>query len=316
MPVSVTDSDLHAAIAELLVHFDVYRAYPGDPASDQRIDAAFTRARSNTPELATALAVLEPLLRREVPAAEAFAVRFEQTTGPVMAKGVEDTAFYRYLRLTALNEVGGDPGHFGMTCRGLARQLRSAGKLTGRGHDHAVDPRHQALRGCPRAAARPRGASRRVDGRGRRWRRRARLRRRRRRVPVLADLRRRVADRRRTVQAYVEKATREAKRAPSWTDPDDSYDQRWPRTSTACSATTADGRCRRVRRAAARARLVEPLAQKLVQLTMPGVPDVYQGHELPDLSLVDPDNRRPVDYDGRRRRLAELDAAGAAGRRR
>jgi (1->4)-alpha-D-glucan 1-alpha-D-glucosylmutase len=109
--------------------------------------------------------------------------------------------------------------------------------------------------------------------------------------------------------AYAEKASREAKDRTSWLDPDPAYDaavDRWVRAVLADEEFVAD-------LAAFVAPLVvhgwtASLAQKLVQLTMPGVPDVYQGTELVDLSLVDPDNRRPVDHDDRRARLARLDS--------
>jgi (1->4)-alpha-D-glucan 1-alpha-D-glucosylmutase len=312
VPAGLSDADLYAAIAELLVCFDVYRAYPGNQASAERIDAAFARARANAADLAAAFTAIEPLLRHEVPAAEPFAVRFEQTTGPVMAKGVEDTAFYRYLRLTALNEVGGDPGHVGMTvadwhahCARLASEWPLA-MTTLSTHDtkrsEDVRARLLVLAEIPdewaaavarwRTAAPSDAPDANTDYLF--WQSLVGA------HPITAD----------RLKAYLAKATREAKQHTSWTDPDNSYDQRlasyvdsvladealmadvddWVRTHV-----QAPGRC-------------NSLAQKMLQLTMPGVPDVYQGQELPDFSLVDPDNRRPVDYDLRRDRLAALDA--------
>src|SRR5205085_10282203 len=98
------------------VSFDVYRAYPGDPASEQSVTAAADRARRLAPGAAAGVEWVAGLLRHGArsPAEAAFVARFGQTTGPVMAKGVEDTAFYRWHRLVALNEVGGDPSYLGV----------------------------------------------------------------------------------------------------------------------------------------------------------------------------------------------------------
>jgi (1->4)-alpha-D-glucan 1-alpha-D-glucosylmutase len=300
------------AIRELLVAFDVYRAYAGDPPSDERIGHAMDVVRSRRPDLRDQVGWLVTLLRREVAGAHPFATRFEQTTGPVMAKGVEDTAFYRYLRLTALNEVGGDPGHVGMTvadwhahCARLASEWPLA-MTTLSTHDtkrsEDVRARLLVLAEIPdewdaavarwQTAAPSDAPDANTDYLF--WQSLVGA------HPITAD----------RLKAYLAKATREAKQHTSWTDPDNSYDQRlasyvdsvladealmadvddWVRTHV-----QAPGRC-------------NSLAQKMLQLTMPGVPDVYQGQELPDFSLVDPDNRRPVDYDLRRDRLAALDA--------
>jgi (1->4)-alpha-D-glucan 1-alpha-D-glucosylmutase len=316
VPASVGDDDLEAAIGELLVCFDVYRAYPGDEASAQRIDAAVARARAHTPHLGPALTALAPLLHRRVEAAEPFAVRFEQTTGPVMAKGVEDTAFYRYLRLAALNEVGGEPGHVGMSeddwhahCDRLAggwplSMTTLSTHDTKRSED--VRARLLVLAEIPaewsaavarwRAAAEPDPPDANTEYLF--WQSLAGA------HPISAE----------RLKAYLAKATREAKRHTSWTDPDDGYEQR---LATYVDGVLADEKLMSDVDGWVRSRLLDAgasnsLAQKLLQLTMPGVPDVYQGQELPDFSLVDPDNRRPVDYADRRRRLAGLEAAQMA----
>ena len=316
VPAELDDGRLYAAIAELLVCFDVYRAYPGHPASAERIDAAFARARANAPHLTAALSTLEPLLRRDAEAGHAFAVRFEQTTGPVMAKGVEDTAFYRYLRLTALNEVGGDPGHVGMTvadwhanCERLANEWPlSMTTLSTHDTKRSEDVRARLLV----LAEIPDEWSAAVS----RWRSAA---------PSdapdantdylfwqsLVGAHPITAER---LKDYLAKATREAKRHTSWTDPDDSYDRRL--ASYVDSILSDDALMADVDEWV-RTHLLEPgssnsLAQKLIQLTMPGIPDVYQGQELPDFSLVDPDNRRPVDYDVRREGLNAVDGGETA----
>ncbi|HET6816114.1 MAG TPA: malto-oligosyltrehalose synthase [Mycobacteriales bacterium] len=312
VPTTSSDADLYAAIAELLVCFDVYRAYPGDRASVERLDAALSRARAGRADLGRTFDVLEPLLRRQVAAAEPFAVRFEQTTGPVMAKGVEDTAFYRHLRLTALNEVGGDPGTFGTSvgdwhahCRRLTQDWpRSMTTLSTHDTKRSEDVRARLLV----LAEIPDEWSSAVA----RWRSTVRA-----TAPdanteylfwqSLVGAHPISADR---MKAYLAKATREAKRHTSWTDPDETYDAT---VATYVDTVLSDEALMADVDAWVRTHLLDPgssnsLAQKLLQLTMPGVPDIYQGQELPDFSLVDPDNRRPVDYDKRRAALAGLDA--------
>ncbi|HET7530753.1 MAG TPA: malto-oligosyltrehalose synthase [Mycobacteriales bacterium] len=316
LPPELTDDDLAAAVGELLVAFDVYRAYPGDPASERRIDDAVARAARRAPRLAAAVEALRPLLHRASESAAPFAVRFEQTTGPVMAKGIEDTAFYRYLRLTALNEVGGDPGRVGLAveawhehCRRLARD-RPAAMTTLSTHDtkRSEDVRARLLV----LAEIPGEWTAAVE----RWR-----------VdapveppdpsteylfwqslvgtmspsgePISAD----------RLLSYLVKASREAKQHTSWTDPDEAYEERLATyvrgvlDDEQVMTDVATWSATHLRSAAD----ANVLGQKLVQLTMPGVPDVYQGQELSDLSLVDPDNRRAVDYDRRRSRLAALE---------
>ena len=235
----------------------------------------------------------------------------QQLSGATMAKGVEDTAYYRYARFVALNEVGGDPAEFGIPVADFHAAAGRPGSsdqpqsMTG-----AVDPRHQARRGRPRPARRagrdpgPVGELRRAVPRPRRP------------VPNRAfgyflaqTLVGAGPIERDRMHAYAEKAMREASDGTTWTAPDEAFE----------AAVHAAGRPR-VRRPARCARpgttldrrwsprpgWSNALGQKLVQLTMPGVPDVYQGTELWEDSLVDPDNRRPVDFAARRR---------AAGRR-
>src|SRR4051812_896219 len=319
VPPTVTDDDLHGAVSELLVWFDVYRAYPDDPPSAKRIDAAVARAAVAAPHLDTSLKLLHSLLHREHPAATPFAVRFEQTTGPVMAKGVEDTAFYRYFRLAALNEVGGDPGHFSTSvdewhafCTRLASDWpRSLTTLSTHDTKRSEDVRARllALAEMPdewaAAVARWRAAAQ-SDAPDANteylfWQTLVGA------HPISAD----------RVEAYLVKATREAKRHTSWTDPDERYERR---LATYIRAVLGDGDLMAEIDDWVRTRLMVPgesnsLAQKLLQLTMPGIPDVYQGQELPDFSLVDPDNRRPVDYELRRRLLAAFDPGDTAAAR-
>ncbi len=316
-----TRRGLREALVEVLAAFDVYRAYlppegPADDAARARVEHAAAGARAVRPERADEIDLVARLALAEgpdSPAAREFVTRFQQTCGPAMAKGVEDTAFYRYLRLSALNEVGGDPGVFGLSGEafheacGAQQRDWPVSMTTLSTHDtkrsEDVRARLVLLSQCPGEWA---------DLVGRL-------------APVLARHRGEAGPDRATEQlvlqtvvgawplsadravAYVEKATREAKASTSWVDPEPDFDEQ---TAAFVRGLLADDDA--VREVVQFVeRLDGPwrqtvLAQKLVQLTMPGVADVYQGTELPDLSLVDPDNRRPVDYDVRRSGLAAL----------
>lgn len=219
-----------------------------------------------------------------------FVRRWQQTTPPVMAKGVEDTAFYRYGRLLALNDVGGDPGRFGISVEdfheGNDDRARSwpLAMTTLQTHDTKrsadVRARLAALTWIPDewvalAEAVLPSAPDRDEG----W---FFL-----QTVVAAPL---SADR---LRAYVEKALRERKLSSTWAEPDLEHERRvadWVAGLLRQEAVIAfSGRL---------AAVAEPivLGQKLLQLTSPGVPDVYQGDEDEFVALVDPDNRRPVDW--------------------
>jgi (1->4)-alpha-D-glucan 1-alpha-D-glucosylmutase len=299
------DADqVREALAELLAAFPVYRSYL--PDGREHLDATVTAVRDHRPDLVAAVDALHPVLAQ---AGTEAATRFEQTSGPVMAKGVEDSAYYRWARFAALNEVGGDPAHFGRTVEDFHAAQR---------HRLAVKPRSMTTLSTH-------DTKRSEDVRAR--------------LAVLAELptewagavrgwlaRHPLADRplahlvwqnlvgawplsRDRAHAYVEKAAREAGTSTTWTDPDEAFEEQLHALVDAAyddPATTAEIDAL-VERIAPPGRS-NSLAQKLLQLTLPGVPDVYQGTELWDLSLVDPDNRRPVDYEMRRRLLAALDA--------
>jgi (1->4)-alpha-D-glucan 1-alpha-D-glucosylmutase len=314
------------ALVEVLAGFGVYRAYlsPTGPADEQarhHVDAAVAKARSVLPRRTAEIELVKRLVLAEGPDgadAQEFVTRFQQTCGPVMAKGVEDTAFYRYLRLSALNEVGGDPGRFGLPLQefheACAVQQRDwpLSMTTLSTHDtkrsEDVRARLVLLAQCPTewgdavtrwhaAAAQHRGPAgpdaateqliwQTLVGA---W-------------PLSAD----------RAVAYVEKATREAKAHTSWVDPVPAFDeavQAFVRAVLADDALVAELEAFVARLTPAWQ--VTALAQKAVQLTMPGVADTYQGTELWDLSLVDPDNRRPVDFAQRLQLLRGLDAAPA-----
>ncbi|RZS89476.1 maltooligosyl trehalose synthase [Motilibacter rhizosphaerae] len=319
-----TRRGLREAIVELLVAFPVYRAYvvPGEEppaASVELVDEAVGVARAHLPEEghATLELVRELVLGRlgRGPRRDEFVVRFQQTCGPVMAKGVEDTAFYRWHALVSLNEVGGDPARVGVSpaewhewCGRLTADWpRSMTTLsthdTKRSEDvrarlavlselpgdwagevaqwRALAAKHRSDAGWPDAATEYLIWQTLVGA----W-------------PLPAD----------RLTAYLEKATREAKVHTTWTEPQEDYDtgvREFAEKVLQDSEITAA--------VSAFVERVHPhfrsnvLAQKLLQLTMPGVPDVYQGTEVVDLSLVDPDNRRPVDYALRRELLAAVD---------
>jgi (1->4)-alpha-D-glucan 1-alpha-D-glucosylmutase len=323
-----TRLDLSRAMREILSGLDVYRTYvragtsepsPGDVA---RVEEAVGRAMAGKPELDPALfEFLRDLLLTRVggPRETDFALRFQQLSGPVMAKGVEDTTFYQFNRLVSLNEVGGNPGRFGTSVEEfheanarIARDwpgtlLASSTHDTKRSED--VRARISLLAEIPEAWA---AAANRWAEMNERHKREG--------MPdrnaeyllyqVLVGAHPLGADR---AVAFMEKASREAKVHTSWIDPRPEYDEALAAFVQAIledPAFTAD-------LDAFVAPLVAPgrtnsLAQTLLKLTSPGVPDVYQGTEVWDLSLVDPDNRRPVDYEARRRLLARVRDAPAA----
>jgi (1->4)-alpha-D-glucan 1-alpha-D-glucosylmutase len=298
-------------IADALAALPVYRTYvdpaagPGSISTDDRAMIA----ASGAPE------ALQRALLLEDEGHEDFVVKFQQTSPPVTAKGVEDTAFYRYVRLLALNEVGHEPDRFSLSVtdfhdRNLQRAERTPhGLLATQTHDTKRSGDARARIGVLASIA--------DEWRERvlRWR------------EINADLRPDgipdgteeltiyqtlvgvwpiEQDR---LELFLEKAMREAKRNTTWADPDEAHESRVKAFATALlthrpflddfepfvARVTEEGR-----RSA--------LAQTLLKLTVPGVPDVYNGDELESLSLVDPDNRRPVDW-ARRREL--LDAVQA-----
>jgi (1->4)-alpha-D-glucan 1-alpha-D-glucosylmutase len=248
---------------------------------------------------------LRRILFLQQPHHEEFVVRFQQTTGPVMAKGVEDTAFYRYFRLAALNEVGGSPDRFGLGVEEFhAANARRAERfplnlLTTFTHDTKRSPdvrsRIVALTWLADEWAERVRAWREATG-------------------GLPDAREELLVYQTLVGAwpiehermdlYLEKALREGKVSSNWLEPNLEHEESVKEFARR-AAETID-LCF-VERVAALGRRIS-LGQLLLKLTAPGVPDVYQGDELEALALVDPDNRRPVDWDARRHALAELRA--------
>jgi len=293
-----------AAVAELLCSFPVYRSYL--PEARAVAERAFADARQSRPDLATVLdSIAEELLAN--PDGE-LAIRVQQTSGMVMAKGVEDTAFYRFNRFVALNEVGGAPDRFGVTPAEFhaAAAARDAGwpatMTTLSTHDtkRSEDVRARLAvlsEVAPQFAARMRV-----------WSRRRGL-----PEPTLDLLAWQTLVGAWPIEPgrlrdYLRKASKEAKLRTTWSDPDPQFDaavESWP------EAVVTDEPLRRdvaaFVLAIQGAGWSNSLGQKLVQLAGPGVPDVYQGTELWDNSLVDPDNRRPVDFPSRRSLLRRID---------
>ncbi len=247
---------------------------------------------------------LRRLLFLQEPRNEDFVVRFQQVTGPVMAKGVEDTAFYRYFRLAALNEVGGNPGRFGMSVDAFhkANEQRAARfplhLLTTYTHDTKRSPdvrsRIAALTWLPEEWAERLGVWH--DQLGGLTDAREEL-------LVYQTLVGALPIERERLDGYLEKALREGKVNTNWLTPNEEHERAVQEFAwRAAELIAGDPFLERVRELGRRL----SLAQLLLKLTSPGVPDVYRGDELEDLSLVDPDNRRAVDWGVRRAALHAL----------
>ncbi|MCO1655968.1 malto-oligosyltrehalose synthase [Pseudonocardia humida] len=308
---------VRAAVLELLCGFPVYRSYL--PEGRRALETAVTVARTHRPDLADVLADIRAEMLAE-PGGE-LATRVQQTSGMVMAKGVEDTTFYRWNRFVALNEVGGDPSRFGM----------------GPAEFHAALAGREASWASTMTTLSTHDTKRSEDVRAR--------------LAVLAEIPAEWGERLRRwshahplpdrsldllawqnllgawpisqerFTGYLAKASKEAKLVTSHVEAVPEVDEaisRWYGEVLADEALVAEVE-------AFVARISAPgwsnsLGQKLLQLAGPGVPDVYQGTELFEYSLVDPDNRRPIDWAKRRELLArldegwvpEIDAEGAA----
>jgi (1->4)-alpha-D-glucan 1-alpha-D-glucosylmutase len=322
-----TRGETRQALQEMLTFFPVYRSYVhrDRPVSDsdrqavaQAVSAAQEGGKGADPQFLQFIGDVL-LLRwrgeREVEFAQAFA----QVSAPTMAKGIEDTAFYRYNRLVSLNEVGGDPGVFGRPLEDFHRFCQNAAArwpesmITLATHDTKRGPdvraRINLLSEIPGAwesavtewlrVTDDHGTEEWPDYNARYllfqtvvgvW------------PPDVGRL-----------AAYMDKAAKEAKVYTSWSDPSADYDYALRRFVEGC---LGDERFRdlvegflREQQIVERGRILS-LAQTALLLTCPGVPDIYQGTEVWDDSLVDPDNRRPVDFERMRKLLESLDIAG------
>jgi len=342
-----TLNGLRTALAEVVACFPVYRGYfAGERLASQdrrHLERAVALAKRRSP--AADISVFDfvyAVLSGDLASAKdeaygrqvrACAMKFQQYTAPVMAKGMEDTAFYRYHRLVSLNDVGSDPGRFGITpaafhaiCHARTERWPHS-LLAGSTHDSKraedVRARIDVLSEIPSAWKLSlnrwrrinRGRKRLVDG-----------------LPApsandeyllyqtlfgtwplgeadklddetLAGYRERIA-------GYLRKAVREAKEHSSWINVNEEYEAALAGFVEALLAPGENNlfladfvpAARRL----ATFGLLNSLAQTLIRLTSPGVPDIYQGCELWQFNLVDPDNRRPIDYELRRRLLAEV----------
>ncbi|MFK4804852.1 malto-oligosyltrehalose synthase [Microbacterium sp. ZW CA_36] len=298
------DAATEDALVELLARFPVYRSYL--PAGREHLDEAAAAARAHRPDLAATLdAVLPALADPRHPAA----LRFQQTSGMVMAKGVEDTAFYRATRLGTLTEVGADPSVFALSVDGF--HAAQAARHAAWPHSMTTLSTHDTKRG--------------EDVRAR--------------LAVLSEIPERWGEvleeltdaasaghgpfdallwqaivgawpaSRERLHAYAEKAAREAGEATSWLEPDAGFERRLhAAVDAAFDDPAVAARLESFVSEIEGAGWSNALSAKLLQLTGPGVPDVYQGSELWEQSLVDPDNRRAVDFDERRRLLSRIDA--------
>jgi (1->4)-alpha-D-glucan 1-alpha-D-glucosylmutase len=314
--------DVQAALAEVIACFPVYRTYiqPDTgfiPVRDRVvIQEALRAARHRQTGIASgAWRLIEDILllaRTGKPEAE-FVRRFQQLTGPVMAKGGEDTAFYCFNRLISLNEVGGNPGKFGTLpeafhafCLRIQSEwpktmLASATHDTKRGEDTRLRINLLSEIPAPWIAATRRWS--RMNAHFHQsgfpdagteyffyqslvgaW-------------PIGCE---------RLVPAMM-KAAREAKRFTSWTDPDPVFEEALRAfIENVLENTDFTADLSAFLKPLARPAMVTSLSQTLIKCTAPGVPDIYQGTELWDRNLMDPDNRRPVDFELRRRLLAEI----------
>ena len=346
MTADLTRALLQRAIKQVVANFPVYRTYldlAGTPADADRRDItwAMTRARRSDPDVhPSAFDFLQNTLMAESEqpptqelshtAALRFAMKVQQFSGPVMAKGVEDTAFYRYNRFVALNEVGGAPERFGLA----PALLHKANAARAQNWPHAMlaTATHDTKRGEDNRARL--AVLSEMPGEWRRqvetWTRVLRARR--------GDVERKAPPDRddeymlyqmfvgswpvdmlddpsaeqkeaygARIQGAIEKCLREAKRRSSWAAPDAEYEQATQAFAIAAlrSDTFLSNFLPFVRRVA-RLGIENSLVQTVGKLTTPGVPDIYQGSELWDLSLVDPDNRRSVDYAHRESGMIEL----------
>ncbi len=318
---------IRQALSEIVSVFDRYRTYlPYDAATAREvIQLAVHRARSRNPVAEPTVfdfvadVILGDVREHLNPEREAWVGRFQQYTAPVAAKGMEDTAFYRYMPLTALNEVGGEPDEFGQSLHAFHSHARFRAHryphnlLATATHDHkrGEDTRMRliALTDVPelweetaRSLAEigeDHGSDNAPSASDRYlfyqtlaalW------------APTERDA---LSDR---LATYMEKAARESKQQTSWVNPDAAYEEALQdfvrgmiadeRTGPALEQLSAE---------LARLGFYNTISQVVLKLTSPGVPDIYQGCELIDLSLVDPDNRRPVDYALRQQYLEEME---------
>ncbi|MEN6585803.1 MAG: malto-oligosyltrehalose synthase, partial [Sulfuricella sp.] len=340
-----TSNSLRHALAEVIASLPVYRTYvrDGQISAQDRHDVEWAVARAKRLTEARDVSIFDFLraaLLLDIPsgmnpsyvaAITAFAMKFQQLSSPVMGKGSEDTAFYRYHRLLSLNEVGGDPRRFGTSVRGFhaenAKRLEQwpHSMLNTTTHD---SKRSEDVRARINVLSELPTAWREQVLRWRQLNRSRKTRIEREDVPGSNDeyllyqtligmwpleepdaagqdnlIAR--------IEAYMLKAVREAKQHTSWINPNVPYEGGLSAFVRALLAPGEDNAFLAdflpFQRRVARWGMFNALSQTLFKLSAPGVPDIYQGNELWDFSLVDPDNRRPVNYARRQELLAEME---------
>jgi (1->4)-alpha-D-glucan 1-alpha-D-glucosylmutase len=338
-----TVNNLRDALMEIVASFPVYRTYVTDKAvsPEDRKYIAFAvglaRQRSSVADASVFDFIQRMLLTKEDAGhgpiyharVAAFARKFQQFSSAVMAKGVEDTSFYRFNRLVSLNEVGGDPRHFGVSieefhCKTTRRlehwphsMLATSTHDTKRSED--VRARINVLSEIP-ALWRKRVRNWRELNRGNKveingvdapsrndeylfyqtligaW--------------PIAEQEQTSEDFRCRVREYMLKAIRESKAQTSWANQNNDYEDAVTKfVESVLDPATSRGFLSdfcKFESFVARIGMYNSLSQTLIKLTSPGIPDIYQGTELWDFSLVDPDNRRQVDYEQRQTMLSEV----------
>ncbi|MBD2020772.1 malto-oligosyltrehalose synthase [Leptolyngbya sp. FACHB-36] len=339
--VDFTAHGLARALTEVLALFPVYRTYVTaesiTDADRAYIKQVIAQAKSPAPRMLKELDYIQKLLLREDEALLTeeqkadrlhFVAKFQQLTGPLMAKGVEDTLLYSYNRLLSLNEVGGNPSHFGISTEAFHRFNQRKGEYWQ--HSMNATATHDTKRG--------------EDARSRlnvlselpqeweqhlqHWRELNRSHKQNLNGKLVPDVNDeyflyqtligafpfdnsefpQFVDR---VKEYVIKAVREAKVHTAWLRPDSAYEDGYLAfVDAVLSNQEFLAAFRPFQQRIAAYGVFNSLSQVLLKNAAPGVPDLYQGCELWDLSLVDPDNRRPVDYDKRRQFLKEIQRGG------
>lgn len=327
-PTGISDAILGEAVRALVAGFDVYRTYGTPEGLNARdrdvVEKLFARLAVTDGRLQAALSLLRNVLLSEVASqvqdeAAVFRTRLQHLTGPVLAKSLEDTFFYRYNRMIALNEVGGDPIHI---AGGVDRfHRRMAARNSAQPHALSTMSTHDTKRGED-ARARLYAISEATDdwiALTVQWRSEMSE-----HVSTLTDgptpepavqwlifqalagmlpndfdpgdttARHAIRDR---FLPYVEKALREAKLRTNWSDVNEPYERAVKAYASAAieSATFMDRFSQGIRPFVLTG-MVNSLTQTLIKLTAPGIPDIYQGTEASDTSLVDPDNRRMPDF--------------------
>ncbi|MBI5631865.1 MAG: malto-oligosyltrehalose synthase [Nitrospirae bacterium] len=341
-----TLNSLIKAVTDTIALFPVYRAYSSTAGVDDRdrryVELAVSKAKKRNPAISPSIFdfLMDVLLlnypqwlgEKEKEAWLDFTMRFQQLTGPVMAKGVEDTAFYSFNRFVSLNEVGGSPERFGASLNAFHGQnierlkqwphslITSSTHDTKRGEDvrarmnvisEIPDQWRQSLRVWARAnrKKRPLIEGQPVPDRNEEyllyqtlagtW-------------PLKEMGGSELAQYNARIGAYMLKSLREAKTNSSWTSPNAAYEEAAAEFIRRITAPRAENSFLRdflqLQKKISHCGLFNSLSQTLLKITSPGVPDFFQGTEIWEFSLVDPDNRRPVDYTLRTKMLHDLKA--------